>query len=90
MITIPWEDGSGDNLYLNINQGTGNRVITITSDVNYGNDRSIDLTLTTSDGSKSVILTVNQINYARQFVGSDGLYLDINGEGLGDKIISNN
>ena len=89
MITIPWEDGSGDNLYLNINQGTGNRVITITSDVNYGNDRSIDLTLTTSDGSKSVTLTVKQINY-RQFVGSNGLYLDINGEGLGEKIISNN
>lgn len=83
MVTIPWKDGSGDNLYLNLNQGTGNMVITITSDVNHSNDRSIDLTLTTSDGSKYVTLTVKQINY-RQFVGSDGLYLDINGEGLGE------
>lgn len=82
MVTIPWNDGSGDNLYLDTNSGSGNSVITITSDANLGNDRSIDLVLTTVDGSKNATITVRQFNHSRQFIGNDGIYLDITGAGF--------
>ena len=57
--TIPWGDGSSDNIYLDYPSASGNQTITVTSDANTGNARSKTVTFSAS-GVSPVSLTINQ------------------------------
>ena len=57
--TIPWGDGSGDNIYLSAPSQTGDQSVSVTSDPNTGAARSKVVTFSAS-GVPSVTLTINQ------------------------------
>lgn len=57
--TIPWGDGSGDNIYLSAPSQTGDQSISVTSDPNTGTARSKVVTFSAS-GVSPVSLTINQ------------------------------
>ena len=57
--TIPWGDGSGDNLYLTYPSASGDQSVSVTSDANTGAARSKVVTFSAS-GVPSVTLTINQ------------------------------
>ena len=56
--TIPWDDGSGDNIYLNSDASDGNQTVTVSSDANTGSARTQTITFFTGDINETV--TVNQ------------------------------
>ena len=58
--TIPWGDGSGDNIYLTYSSASGNQAVEVTSDANTGFPRAKEVTFATSIGSASETLLVNQ------------------------------
>ena len=57
--TIPWGDGSGDNLYLTYPSASGDQSVSVTSDANTGAARSKVVTFSAS-GVPSVSLTISQ------------------------------
>ena len=57
--TIPWGDGSGDNIYLTYPSASGNQTISVTSDANGGAARSKVVTFSAS-GVSPVSLTISQ------------------------------
>ena len=57
--TIPWSDGSGDNIYLTYSSASGDQIVTVSSDANTGSARTQTVTFSAS-GASSVSLTVNQ------------------------------
>ena len=90
MVTIPWSDGSGDNLYLDYESNVGDQVISITSDINHtGVPRSKVVTFKNGN-SETVLgtLSVTQIAHARTFNGSDDIFVDIQSESFGEKFIN--
>ena len=58
--TIPWGDGSGDNIYLSRNASEGNQTVDVSSDANTGVARSKVITFTSGVGSITQLLTVSQ------------------------------
>ena len=78
--TIPWGDGSGDNIYLTYSSASGNQTVGVTSDANTGDARSKVITFTSGVGNITQSLTVNQesglsgIPYIRNT--SLGAYID--------------
>lgn len=59
--TIPWGDGSGDNIYLTYPSASGNQTVEVTSDANTGySDRTKEITFTTTTGNATATLTVTQ------------------------------
>lgn len=61
-ITIPWEDGSGDNIYLTYSQASGDQTVTVTSDAYAGsNSRTKDVIFTTTNGNTTVSKTLTVI-----------------------------
>lgn len=58
--TIPWDDGSGDNIYLDSNASEGNQTVTVSSDANTGQARSKTVTFTSGVGNITQQLTVSQ------------------------------
>ena len=56
--TIPWSDGSGDNIYVSAPSQTGTQTVSVSSDANTGAARSQTVTFTASGITKT--LTVNQ------------------------------
>ena len=87
MVTLPWSDGSGDNIYLDYDNNEGNTVISITSDINTtGVLRSKTITFKRSNTEIILgTLTVNQRNIPRAFNGNDDIFVDINLEPLLEK-----
>lgn len=57
--TIPWGDGSGDNIYLDYDAATGSKTVAVSSDVNAGAARTKIVTFSAS-GVSPVLLTVGQ------------------------------
>lgn len=57
--TIPWGDGSGDNIYLSAPSQTGDQSVSVTSDPNGGAARSKVVTFSAS-GVSPVTLTITQ------------------------------
>lgn len=57
--TIPWGDGSGDNIYLSAPSQTGDQSVSVTSDPNTGAARSKVVTFS-AVGVSPVSLTINQ------------------------------
>ena len=57
--TIPWGDGSGDNIYLSAPSQTGDQFVSVTSDPNTGAARSKVVTFS-AVGVTPVSLTINQ------------------------------
>lgn len=58
--TIPWGDGTGDNIYLDYTAASGSQTILVSSDANVGYvTRTKDITFSAS-GISSVVLTVSQ------------------------------
>ena len=57
--TIPWGDGSGDNIYLSAPSQTGDQSVSVTSDPNTGAARSKVVTFSAA-GVPSVTLTITQ------------------------------
>ena len=57
--TIPWGDGSGDNIYLSAPSQTGDQSVSVTSDPNTGAARSKVVTFSAS-GVSPVSLTITQ------------------------------
>lgn len=61
--TVPWGDGSGDNIYLTYSASEGNQTVTITSDAHTGYvNRTKDIHFTVVAGGTTITrtLTVNQ------------------------------
>ena len=58
--TIPWEDGSGDNIYLSASSQVGDGTVSVTSDANTGAARSKVVTFTSGVGGITQTLTVEQ------------------------------
>ena len=56
--TIPWGDGSGDNIYLTYSSASGDQTVEVSSDANTGSARTKVVTFTAGNVSQS--LTVNQ------------------------------
>lgn len=56
--TIPWGDGSGDNIYLTYSSASGDQTVEVSSDANTGSARTKVVTFTA--GSATQTLTVNQ------------------------------
>ena len=57
--TIPWGDGTGDNIYLDYNASAGDQSVSVSSDANAGVARTKVVTFSAS-GATPVTLTVNQ------------------------------
>jgi len=57
--TIPWGDGTNDNIYLSRNASEGNQTVTVSSDANAGAARSKVVTFS-ANGASPVTLTVIQ------------------------------
>lgn len=76
--TIPWGDGSGDNITLTYASASGNQTVTVSSDVNNGAERTKLVTFTA--GSITQTLTVvqsgasNLTSYIRN--SGSGAYID--------------
>lgn len=64
MVTeVPWNDGTGEKIYLTYAASEGNQTITVTSDAHTGYvERSKDITFTVSAGGTTIarVLTVSQ------------------------------
>lgn len=58
--TIPWGDGSGDNIYLTYSASTGDQTVLVSSDANGGAARQKVITFVSSVGNISRSLTVLQ------------------------------
>ena len=58
--TIPWGDGSGDNIYLDYDAATGSKTVAVSSDANTGAARTKIVTFSAS-GVSPVSLTVEQV-----------------------------
>lgn len=58
--TIPWGDGSGDNIYLTYSSASGDQTVEVSSDANTGNARSKTVEFTSSVGNIIRQLTVSQ------------------------------
>lgn len=56
--TIPWNDGSGDNIYLTYPSASGDQTVQVTSDANTGSARTKVVTFSTGNISRQ--LTVEQ------------------------------
>lgn len=58
--TIPWGDGSGDNIYLTYSASQGDQTVLVSSDANNGAARQKVITFLTTVGNVSRSLTVSQ------------------------------
>lgn len=58
--TIPWGDGSGDNIYLTYTSASGNQTVQVSSDPNDGPARTKDITFVSTVGNIARVLTVTQ------------------------------
>ena len=58
--TIPWGDGSGDNIYLTYSASQGDQTVLVSSDANGGPARTKDITFVSTVGNISRVLTVLQ------------------------------
>ena len=58
--SIPWGDGSGDNIYLTYPSASGDQTVQVSSDANTGSARSQVVTFTSGVGSITQQLTVSQ------------------------------
>ena len=67
-VTSPtaWNDGSGDDIYLDYPSASGNQTVTVTADPNYGSSRTQTVSFTVS-GGEPASLTVNQLGGAVQY-----------------------
>ena len=95
--TIPWGDGSGDNIYLSAPSQTGDQSVSVTSDPNTGAARSKVVTFSAS-GVSPVSLTINQDAWRRLPLGYTELeyvitdskaYLDTGVSGNNNNLIVN-
>lgn len=85
--TIPWGDGSGDNIYVSAPSQTGTQTVSVSSDANTGAARTKTVTFTAS-GVSPVTLTVNQAaggggGDISDYV-QDGLVLHLDGKNKGE------
>lgn len=58
--TIPWGDGSGDNIYLTYSASQGDQTVLVSSDANSGAARTKNITFVSTVGNISRTLTVSQ------------------------------
>lgn len=68
--TIPWGDGSGDNIYLTYPSASGDQTVSVSSDANTGSARTKTVTFTAS-GVSPVTLTVAQASGESYIVFAD-------------------
>lgn len=76
--TIPWGDGSGDNIYLTYSSASGDQTVEVSSDANTGSARSKVVTFASEVGGITQQLTVNQEAGVKSYV-TDGLVLWLDG-----------
>ena len=74
--TIPWSDGSGDNIYLTYPSASGDQTVTVSSDANSGSARTQVVTFTSGVGNITQQLTVNQAAAAITPILYDRLVFD--------------
>lgn len=58
--TIPWGDGSGDNIYLTYPSASGDQIVEVSSDANTGSERTKTITFTSGVGNITRQLTLTQ------------------------------
>ena len=69
--TIPWGDGSGDNIYLTYSSASGDQTVDVTSDANTGAARSKVVTFNSGVGGIVQMLTVTQDAGGPVYVSED-------------------
>lgn len=63
--TIPWGDGSGDNIYLTYPSASGDQTVTVTSDANAGaSSRSKNITFSVTAGQTTISRTLTVVQEA--------------------------
>ena len=63
--TIPWGDGSGDNIYLTYPSASGDQTVTVTSDANAGaSSRSKNITFSVTAGQTTISRTLTVVQAA--------------------------
>lgn len=63
--TIPWGDGSGDNIYLTYPSASGDQTVTVTSDANAGaSSRSKNITFSVTAGGTTISRTLTVVQAA--------------------------
>lgn len=76
--TIPWGDGSGDNIYLTYSSASGDQTVEVSSDANTGSARSKIVSFASGVGSIVRQLTVSQEAGGPQYI-TDGLVFWLDG-----------
>lgn len=69
--TIPWNDGSGDNIYVSASSQTGSQTVTVSSDENKGSvnrTKTVTFTVTANGQTVTKILTLIQEKVAEQYI----------------------
>lgn len=73
--TIPWGDGSGDNIYLDYAAASGDQTILVSSDANAGSVKRTKDIVFSASGASAVTLHVEQPEGVNLFVTTyDGIY----------------
>ena len=63
--TIPWGDGSGDNIYLTYSASTGDQTVLVSSDANTGvSSRSKNITFSVTAGQTTISRTLTVVQEA--------------------------
>jgi len=75
--TIPWNDGSGDNIYLTYPSASGNQTVSVSSDANAStSSRTQVVTFTSGVGSITQQLTINQAASSLPYTPVDYIQTD--------------
>ena len=72
--TIPWRDGSGDNIYLTYSSASGNQTVQVTSDANMGVARAMTVYFSTGNISRQLVVEQEaaELGTRLQYIGTNG------------------
>ena len=65
---VPWNDGTGENIYLTYGASEGNQTIQVTSDAHTGYvNRTKDIVFSISTGSRTITATLTVVQSGKNF-----------------------
>ena len=65
---VPWNDGTGENIYLTYGASEGNQIIQVSSDAHTGYiNRTKDIVFSVSTGSNTITATLTVVQSGKNF-----------------------
>lgn len=65
---VPWNDGTGENIYLTYGASEGNQIIQVSSDVHTGYiNRTKDIVFSISSGNETITATLTVVQSGKNF-----------------------